>query len=58
MIDSAEVFVVPVISVLASLATMGVLPVPGGSPSSSNADAGQGQTIDIMDMLCERIEKW
>mmetsp|Transcript_42850 Transcript_42850/g.43584 ORF Transcript_42850/g.43584 Transcript_42850/m.43584 type:complete len:332 (-) Transcript_42850:707-1702(-) len=53
MIDSAEVFVVPVISVLASLATMGVLPVPGGSSltSSSNADAGQGQTIDIMGMF-------
>merc|ERR1712194_434436 len=51
MIDSAEVFVVPVISVLASLATMGVLPVPGGSSSSSNADARQGQTIDIMGMF-------
>merc|ERR1712194_635520 len=53
MIDSAEVFVVPVISVLASLATMGVLPVPGGSSltSSSNADAGLGQTIDIMGMF-------
>jgi len=51
MIDSAEVFVVPVISVLASLATMGVLPVPGGSSSSPNADAGQGQTIDIMGMF-------
>mmetsp|Transcript_47714 Transcript_47714/g.53388 ORF Transcript_47714/g.53388 Transcript_47714/m.53388 type:complete len:333 (-) Transcript_47714:111-1109(-) len=51
MIDSAEVFVVPVISVLASLATMGVLPVPGGLSSSSNADAGQGQTVDIMGMF-------
>merc|ERR1712194_963895 len=51
MIDSAEVFVVPVISVLASLATMGVLPVPGGLTSSSNADAGLGQTIDIMGMF-------
>jgi len=48
MIDSAEVFVVPVISVLASLATMGLLPVPGGS---SNADAGQGQTVDVMGMF-------
>lgn len=48
MIDSAEVFVVPVISVLASLATMGLLPVPGGS---SNADSGQGQTFDVMGLL-------
>merc|ERR1719464_1985382 len=47
MIDSAETFVVPVISVLASLATMGVLPVPGGS----NDDAGQGQSIDVMGLL-------
>ncbi|OEU11106.1 hypothetical protein FRACYDRAFT_263619 [Fragilariopsis cylindrus CCMP1102] len=49
IIDSAEVFVVPVISVLASLATLGLLPVPGGS---SNADAaGQGQSLDVLGML-------
>jgi len=47
MIDSAEVFVVPAISVLASLATLGVLPVPGGS----NDDAGQGQSIDVLGMF-------
>jgi hypothetical protein len=49
IIDSAEVFVVPVISVLASLATLGLLPVPGGS---SNADAaGQGESLDVLGML-------
>jgi len=47
LIDSAEVFIVPVISVLASLATMGLLPVPGGS----DADAGQGQSIDVLGLL-------
>merc|ERR1719463_582940 len=47
LIDSAEVFIVPVISVLASLATMGLLPVPGGS----DADAGQGQSIDVLGLI-------
>jgi len=50
MIDSAEVFVVPFVSILASLATMGLLPVPAGS----NDDAGQGQTLDVMGMLGDR----
>jgi hypothetical protein len=49
MIDSAEVFVVPIISVLASLATLGLLPVPGGS-SSADA-AGQGQSLDVLGMF-------
>ena len=44
LIDSAEVFVVPAISILASMATLGLLPVPGGSQS----DAGQGQSIDVL----------
>ena len=47
LIDSAEVFVVPAISVLASLATLGVLPVPGGSTD----DAGLGQSIDVLGMF-------
>jgi len=46
LIDSAEVFVVPVISVLASLATMGLLPSSG-----SNDDAGKGQPLDVMGLL-------
>merc|ERR1712241_1432570 len=47
LIDSAEVFVVPVISVLASLATMGLLP----SADGSNDDAGKGQPLDVMGLL-------
>jgi len=42
-IDSAEVFVVPVISILATLATMGMFPVPEGSQE----DAGLGQPINV-----------
>jgi hypothetical protein len=44
VIDSAEVFVVPLISILATMATMGLLPVPEGS----QLDAGQGQNIDAI----------
>lgn len=43
VIDSAEVFVVPAISIFATLATMGMFPVPEGS----QADAGLGQNIDV-----------
>lgn len=43
IIDSAEVFVVPAISILATMATMGLLPVPDGYQD----DAGQGQAINI-----------
>ncbi len=43
-IDSAEVFVVPVISILATLATMGMFPVPEGSQD----DAGLGQPISVV----------
>jgi len=48
LIDSAEVFVVPVISVLASLATMGLLPSAG---SNYDDDAGKGQPLDVMGLL-------
>jgi len=47
VIDSAEVFVVPAISVLTTLATMGILPVPEGALT----DAGQGQEIDSLGMF-------
>lgn len=47
VIDSAEVFVVPALSILATMATMGMLPVPEGSQS----DLGQGQTIDAIGMF-------
>mmetsp|Transcript_4018 Transcript_4018/g.9575 ORF Transcript_4018/g.9575 Transcript_4018/m.9575 type:complete len:315 (-) Transcript_4018:133-1077(-) len=43
VIDSAEVFVVPAISIFATLATMGMFPVPEGS----QADVGLGQNIDV-----------
>lgn len=42
-IDSAEVFVVPVVSILATLATMGMFPVPEGSQE----DIGLGQPISV-----------
>merc|ERR1712241_268286 len=48
LIDSAEVFVVPVISVLASLATMGLLP---SGASNYDDDAGKGQPLDVMGLL-------
>merc|ERR1712241_1328467 len=48
LIDSAEVFVVPVISVLASLATMGLLP---SGASIYDDDAGKGQPLDVMGLL-------
>jgi hypothetical protein len=44
VIDSVEVFVVPVVSILATMATMGLLPMPEGS----QLDAGQGQKIDAI----------
>lgn len=45
VIDSAEVFLVPIISVLSTLATTGMLPVP------SQDDAGMGQSIDVIGIL-------
>lgn len=45
MIDSAEVFVIPIISVLTTLATMGMLPTP------VQDDVGQGEQIDAISML-------
>jgi hypothetical protein len=45
VIDSAEVFVVPIISVLSTLATMGMLPMP------SQDDAGMGQKINVGELL-------
>lgn len=47
VIDSAEVFVVPVISVLATMATMGLLPVSEGA----HEDAGLGQNIDVIGLF-------
>jgi hypothetical protein len=47
VVDSAEVFVVPAFSILATMATMGLLPVPEGTQS----DAGQGQSIDVIGMF-------
>jgi len=44
LIDSAETFVIPAISILATMATMGMFPMPKGYQS----DAGQGQTIDVI----------
>jgi len=48
LIDSAEVFVIPVMSIFASLATLGMLPIPGGS---SNVDVAQGQSLDVLGMF-------
>lgn len=48
-IDSVEVFIVPVISVLASVATLGLL--PGADSDLSGDDLGNGQSVDVMDML-------
>merc|ERR1712032_714049 len=42
------VFVVPVVSVLTSLAPMGLLP---GGGAGSDADSGQGQSIDVLGLL-------
>lgn len=47
LIDSAEVFVIPAISILATMATMGLLPVPEGALT----DVGQGQEIDALGMF-------
>lgn len=47
VIDSAQVFVVPAISVLSTLATMGMLP---GSDDYQE-DAGLGQTINVTGMF-------
>lgn len=47
VIDSAEVFVVPAISILATLATMGLLPGAEGTQS----DVGQGQSIDAIGLF-------
>ncbi|VEU36523.1 unnamed protein product [Pseudo-nitzschia multistriata] len=47
IIDSVEVFIVPVISILASMATMGLLP-DAGTPQS---DAGLGQDINVISIL-------
>jgi len=47
LIDSAEVFVVPIISILASLATMGLLP----GAKDNTADDGMGQTVDVAGMF-------
>lgn len=50
VIDSAEVFVVPIISVLSTLATAGLLPVP------SQDDAGMGQNINVIEILDNRTD--
>ena len=49
IIDSAEVFVIPLISILSTMATMGLLPgADGGGPQE---DAGQGVNIDAIGMF-------
>lgn len=47
VIDSAEVFIVPVVSILSTLATLGMLP---GSDDIQE-DAGLGQTINVTDIF-------
>lgn len=46
IIDSAETFVIPVISVLSTMATLGLL--PGATSADSQADAGLGQDINAI----------
>jgi hypothetical protein len=46
IIDSAETFIIPVISVLSTMATLGLL--PGATPAESQADAGMGEDVDMI----------
>lgn len=50
MVDSAETFVVPVISILSTMATMGLLPGAGESYDAQD-DVGQGTSIDAIGMF-------
>mmetsp|Transcript_1744 Transcript_1744/g.3785 ORF Transcript_1744/g.3785 Transcript_1744/m.3785 type:complete len:304 (-) Transcript_1744:454-1365(-) len=47
IIDSAEVFVVPAVSILASMATLGLL----SGDENPQLGAGQGQNVDIIGLL-------
>lgn len=49
VVDSAETFVVPAISVLSTMATLGLL--PGADDHSIQADAGQGVGVDPIGMF-------
>lgn len=49
IIDSAETFIVPLISVLSTMATLGLL--PGAKTAESQADAGMGEDIDMIGRL-------
>jgi len=46
IIDSAETFVIPVISVLSTMATLGLL--PGATPAESQADARMGEDVNMI----------